>query len=132
MVIDIAIILVMVAIVSSLAQLGALLLPKRLSVSPELPEAIGTFVTLMPFVYFFLTTTVIGRTAGKELMGLRVVRTDGSRLSVFRSLFRVFAYLVSLIPLGAGFLWILVDRDRRGWHDHMVGSRVVHRDSAPR
>jgi uncharacterized RDD family membrane protein YckC len=50
---------------------------------------------------------------------------DGRRLGFARTLLRTIAYLVSLVPLFAGFLWILVDRDRRGWHDHIAGSRVV-------
>jgi uncharacterized RDD family membrane protein YckC len=63
-------------------------------------------------------------------MGLRVVGDDGSRLSVIRSLLRVFGYVVSLVPLGAGFAWVVISSDRRAWHDHIAGSRVVHVESS--
>ena len=61
-------------------------------------------------------------------MGLRIQRVGGGRLSVGRSLLRTLAYLVSLIPLFAGFLWVAVDPQRRAWHDHIAGSQVVFQE----
>jgi uncharacterized RDD family membrane protein YckC len=63
---------------------------------------------------------------GKAVMGIRVVGINGRRLPPARALVRTVAYLVSLVPLFAGFLWVLVDRERRGWHDHIARSRVVY------
>jgi len=33
--------------------------------------------------------------------------------------------LVSLLPLGLGFLWILFDPEKRAWHDRLSRTRVV-------
>ncbi len=33
--------------------------------------------------------------------------------------------MVSGMFLWLGFIWILVDKDRRGWHDMMAGSKVI-------
>jgi len=33
--------------------------------------------------------------------------------------------VVSWLPLGLGYLWILVDPQRRAWHDRLSGTRVV-------
>jgi uncharacterized RDD family membrane protein YckC len=33
--------------------------------------------------------------------------------------------LLSWLPLGLGFLWMLVDSQGRAWHDRLSGTRVV-------
>jgi uncharacterized RDD family membrane protein YckC len=37
----------------------------------------------------------------------------------------VLGYYLALLPLGAGFLWVMIDKKRRGWHDHIAGTIVV-------
>jgi uncharacterized RDD family membrane protein YckC len=125
MVIDLAIVLVLTLGGTSVAQLVGTLLPKWIWFVAALPVVLGVVVSFVPLAYFFLTVAVAGRTAGKAVMGLEVVAADGTRLSAPRALIRAVAYLVSVIPLFVGFLWVLVDRDRRAWHDHIAGSRVV-------
>ena len=39
---------------------------------------------------------------------------------------RVFAVLLSLLPLGLGYLAILRDPRRRAWADRMTGTEVVY------
>ena len=38
---------------------------------------------------------------------------------------RYFAYYISAIPLGMGFLWIIWDPKKQGWHDKLAGTVVV-------
>jgi len=38
---------------------------------------------------------------------------------------RYFAYYISTIPLGLGFLWIIRDPKKQGWHDKLAGTVVV-------
>jgi len=38
---------------------------------------------------------------------------------------RYFAYYLSTIPLGLGFLWIAWDPKKQGWHDKLAGTVVV-------
>ena len=38
---------------------------------------------------------------------------------------RYFAYYLSTIPLGLGFLWIIWDPKKQGWHDKLAGTVVV-------
>ncbi len=47
---------------------------------------------------------------------------------------RLTAALVSWTAAGLGFLWSLVDRDQRTWHDMVSHSRLVHvsRDHSPK
>lgn len=56
---------------------------------------------------------------------LRVVRNDGAPLNGSDALKRLLCALLSWLPLGLGYLWILVDRDRLAWHDRLSGTRLV-------
>jgi uncharacterized RDD family membrane protein YckC len=63
-------------------------------------------------------------TAGKRLLGLRVVDREGEPLDLARAAGRSLGYLVSQI-FTAGFLWALIDSNGRAWHDLPFGSLVV-------
>ena len=39
---------------------------------------------------------------------------------------RLLGYLVSTGSLGMGFLWMLIDDRRQGWHDKIAGTCVVY------
>jgi len=126
MAIDLGVLTALIVGANSLAQIVTLLLPQSLWVTYALSAGIVAVSSIMPLLYFFLLVAVTGRTLGKAVMGMRVVNRAGKRLSVARSLVRAVAYVVSIAPLFAGFLWVLVDSDRRAWHDRIAGSRVVY------
>ena len=56
---------------------------------------------------------------------MRVVRTDGKRLKFGNALRRSLGYIVSGI-LFLGYLWILFDNRRQGFHDKLAGTMVVY------
>lgn len=71
-------------------------------------------------------------TPGKMLLGLRVVDArSGGPLTVGQSIGRYLSYYLSLFPLGLGFLWVVFDARKQGWHDKLAGTVVV-RDSVKR
>lgn len=69
---------------------------------------------------------VLGQTPGKLLMGVRISQVTGKPLTIRRALLRYLGYLLSAIPLGLGFLWVLMDDRRQGWHDKLAGTYVVY------
>lgn len=73
---------------------------------------------------FFLTLT--NRTIGKSVMGLQVVPLRGGRIGILRAILRYLGYIISIIPLFFGFIWILFSRRRQGWHDKIAGTCVVY------
>jgi uncharacterized RDD family membrane protein YckC len=96
-------------------------------ISVELSIALySLIITCMVYGYFLFFWVLIGQTPGKTVIGLRVVTVDGSRVSIWRGILRLIGYLISSIPLYAGFLWILVDDDRKGWHDKIAGTHVIY------
>jgi uncharacterized RDD family membrane protein YckC len=89
--------------------------------------AIGTGLTLLATIgYFVFFWSASGQTPGNRLLGIRVVgAASGRPLAGRRAFARVFALVLSALPLCAGFLMILVDGRRRALHDRLVGSLVV-------
>ena len=75
--------------------------------------------------YFVISWARGGQTIGMRAWRLRVVSVQGDRLAWSRAFARFAASLLSLLALGVGFLWCLFEPDRRGWHDLLVGSRVI-------
>jgi uncharacterized RDD family membrane protein YckC len=45
--------------------------------------------------------------------------------SVWQHLGRYFAYFLSALPVGLGFLWIAFDPKKQAWHDRLAGTLVV-------
>lgn len=82
-------------------------------------------VVLSP-TYFALFWTLGGQTPGQYLTGVRVVRVDGKRLTFLRSLVRWVGLLVSLFPLGLGYMWCLWDDRRQIFADKMARTVVVY------
>lgn len=75
--------------------------------------------------FFGLFWTRRGQTLGMASWRLRVEREDGTLLDWVDTVRRLGWSLVSLLPLGLGFLWILFDPGRRAWHDRLSRTRVV-------
>ncbi|MBS0590370.1 MAG: RDD family protein [Proteobacteria bacterium] len=75
--------------------------------------------------YFLASWRRGGQTVGMKPWRLRVIGADGGPLDFRRSALRFTIALVSLAALGAGFLWCLIDRDKRAWHDIAAGTLVV-------
>jgi uncharacterized RDD family membrane protein YckC len=76
--------------------------------------------------YFVLFWVLVGATPGQRILGLKVMRTGTQRLSWWRAIVRYVGYWVSALPLFLGFLWILVDTRRQGWHDKLADTIVVY------
>jgi uncharacterized RDD family membrane protein YckC len=68
-----------------------------------------------------------GATPGKMAISAKIVdgRTGGAP-STGALVLRFFAYIVSMLPLGLGFLWIAFDRRKQGFHDKIAGTVVIY------
>jgi uncharacterized RDD family membrane protein YckC len=67
-----------------------------------------------------------GTTPGKKAFGMRVVREDGRPAPFLVMLVREWiGKPISSLVFSLGFVWILIDRDRQGWHDKLVNTYVV-------
>ena len=110
----------------------------------ELP-ALGLLITVPYYVSF---TYKLGQTPGKRLLGLQVVDANGTIPNLRRVLLREFvaksgpsmlllagAYSIVFLVAGyiagtflfLGYLWVVRDPKKQGWHDYFAGTFVVKR-----
>ena len=87
--------------------------------------SILAFVSVAGYHGYFLSTK--GATPGKLLLGLKVIRSDGSGLSFMRGVGRLFAHFVSGIILYVGYIIVAFDVEKRALHDHLCDTRVVYK-----
>lgn len=85
---------------------------------------------LVAFYGYFWTRG--GQTLGMAAWRLRVEREDHGLLTWPDTLRRLAWAAVSLLCAGAGLLWVVVDRERRAWHDRLSRTRVVVVPKRPR
>jgi len=65
-------------------------------------------------------------TPGKMITKLKVVDAKtGGKMSLGQAIGRYFAYLVAMLPLFLGFIWIGFDEKKQGWHDKLAGTVVI-------
>jgi uncharacterized RDD family membrane protein YckC len=91
---------------------------------------VGAVVVLLGviigIVYKPLMWSRSGQTVGYKVMRLKVVRAqDGGPLSGGQAVGRLFGYIVSGFLFSLGFIWILFDEKRQGWHDKLAGTVVI-------
>jgi uncharacterized RDD family membrane protein YckC len=87
-----------------------------------------TFVVLLVSVsYFPFFWSRTGQTPGMRFFRLRVVRdADGSKINGSTAIVRLIGLWISFLIFYLGIIWILVDSRRRGWHDLLAGTIVIH------
>ena len=90
------------------------------------PVVTGALYLAWAFLYFWAPLTLSGRTAGMAVLGLQVVRRDGSALNGRRAAVRVLTLPLSFLFLGIGFVGIVLGREHRAFHDVCADSAVVY------
>jgi uncharacterized RDD family membrane protein YckC len=94
-------------------------------------ETAGIFVAIVvALLNLGVLAGFTGRTLGKWATGLRIERTDGTKLGIGRALLRHFVgYPLSFIILGLGFLVAALTVRGRALHDIIAGTIVVREGS---
>jgi uncharacterized RDD family membrane protein YckC len=87
---------------------------------------VAILFVLWQFVYFGYSWAVAGRTFGMAVLGIRVVRADGSVVAPRQGVVRALVFPLSFLLFGLGFLGILVQREHRALHDLIAGTAVVY------
>lgn len=101
---------------------------ESMGLDPSVDMAVIYLVSI-PFIigaYYVMFWSLTGRTVGKWFMGLKVVDKRGETPSIGRSILRFLGYGLSALALWVGYAWVIVDRERRGWHDHIARTWVVY------
>ena len=82
-------------------------------------QGIITVVTIFMWIKFL-------GTPGKLILACRVVDAKTHQpLNIGQAVLRYVAYIVSVLPLFLGILWIAVDKRKQGFHDKIAGTVVI-------
>lgn len=68
-----------------------------------------------------------GMTVGMRAWRVILLSSDSGKISWARCLLRFLLGSLSLAAFGAGFIWSLIDQQKRGWHD-IAGHTVLVRN----
>ncbi len=79
----------------------------------------------LAYFSYFWSAQGGGQTLGMRVLNLKVVRTDGSALTITQAVIRYFGLFVSFLCLFIGVIWVAFDADKQGWHDKIAGTYVI-------
>ena len=97
---------------------------------PVTPGSLGAwleFIALVgaTFLYAGLSWRFGGQTLGMRAWRLRAVDVQGNPPGWSAIVLRFGVGALSLAAAGLGFVWVLVDRERRSWHELASGTLTV-------
>ena len=87
--------------------------------------AIFTVAGLFSLLYEVFFVWKYDATPGKMALGLKILRPDGSKLSVWRIVGRQLSRAISAMILYIGYIMAGLDEEKRALHDRICDTRVV-------
>lgn len=85
------------------------------------------WINFISLIYYVVMTYYYGATLGKKALGIKVVdASGGNKLSFGQVILReLVGKFVSAIVILLGFIWILFDAKKQGWHDKIANTVVI-------
>ena len=87
-------------------------------------SSINTLIGVLYFCYFW-SAQGGGQTLGMRVLNIKVIRTDGSSLTIVQAFIRYVGLFVSIACLFIGVIWAAFDANKQGWHDKIASTYVV-------
>ncbi len=105
----------------------------QLAMQSEAPSmGIMLLMYVLPIALVLGFWIFTGSTPGKMIFKSKIVDAKtGGKPSALQFVGRYFGYIISSLPLGLGFFWIIWDKRKQGWHDKMSGTVVVNPSNDP-
>jgi uncharacterized RDD family membrane protein YckC len=98
-------------------------------------EEKSTYVAVWYLTYivvatiYFLTSNMVGCSIGKLILGIRIVREDGTRPGVGWGIVRTFGLFLSSLFFGLPYLFALTNERSQAPHDMLAGTLVIEKGS---
>jgi uncharacterized RDD family membrane protein YckC len=97
-----------------------------LSLNTNGRSGLQVLLGLVYYVYFWSSNSPWpGQTIGSKILNIRVIRTDGSDLSISQALIRYVGFVISALCLLIGLIWAAFDPNKQGWHDKIADTYVI-------
>lgn len=91
------------------------------------PVVAAGVVAILWSMYQYMFIVYAGTTPGLQVSGLGLRDFSGEHIRRAARRNRALGMIVAALPLGLGFLWVVLDQDLLCWHDRMSHSYVVER-----
>ncbi|CAD6493582.1 MAG: RDD family protein [Candidatus Argoarchaeum ethanivorans] len=89
-------------------------------------EPIASFLGLLISVGYYTYFFGNGQTLGMKAAKIKLCGTDGTYpIGYAKGFLRWIGMIISGLVIGLGYLWILIDENKQGWHDKIAGTYVV-------
>ncbi len=85
------------------------------------------YLLVLGYLFFGWFWTHGGQTLGMRAWKLEVITFDGKPISWTQALFRYVYSIISWIPFGAGYLWMLFDKNKLAFHDSVSKTAIVYK-----
>ena len=99
-------------------------MPQGIRLDNRVTGIYGVCFLVLVVVYALLFMLSAGQTPGMKHMDLSVVTKEDEPLDARHACLRTFGYLISILPLMLGFVWMLVDPEHLTWADKVSGTWV--------
>lgn len=75
--------------------------------------------------YVYFETSDKQATLGKQILNIKVVKQDGSKMKTSDAILRYFGKIISAVIFMLGYLMVLFDDQKRALHDRIAKTYVV-------
>lgn len=84
-----------------------------------------SYLLIVMGYYFVWFWTHGGQTLTMQTWKIRVVTSDGQKLSSRKAIIRYLLAVTGILCFGIGLLWALIDREHQYLHDRLAGTRLI-------
>ncbi len=101
-------------------------------------QLLGTLIAFAFGLAYYLIFWVNydGATPGKKLLGIKIVRDNGEKLTYPTAFIRYIGFILSGLTLvflfGLGYLWVIWDKKKQALHDKFAGTVVIKTGQPPK
>jgi uncharacterized RDD family membrane protein YckC len=87
--------------------------------------AFRIYLLIVWFLYFAWPWLHGGQTLGMKAWRIQLQSINGKPITWYQALLRFLMAIISIIIFGIGFFWMVIDKQKRTWHDWISGTRIV-------
>ena len=77
-------------------------------------------------IYLIWFWTHGGQTLAMQTWKIRVISTNGERISIWQAIARYFFAVTSISFFGCGIIWALFDREGQFLYDRLAGTKIIN------
>jgi len=86
----------------------------------------GIIGEILVYIYFVVCETSSWQgTLGKHLLGMKVVNEQYGKVTASQAMWRFTWKYLSFFVLALGFIWVIFDPKKQGWHDKLAKTYVI-------